>query len=307
MLLMVLQSPFKGSSSSHKNFPPLQESVGLWYLPAGHGRDVLAILMCTSMPIKSEDNICYVCVYEYVRLIYVTVYFFCEILRTSRYVGSAFLSKRPRSFFNKKALLKARWLRSPSKQVMDFWNQLDWWLQTSIWRTEMFHDKIHRNYNKIQCTLIFSRCKLNNILCKKIEKKVPAWHQLLSFPTGDGRNLMGIFEWNLQPFVQRSAPWSFHLGCDWPCVLDTLDESRVSWGLCWVPPWVGWKGGKWSPNDYILYEHFCGIFRDGWNVWGKYINHTNHPRSEETCFAFRSAEGLVYLFRLSSNFTIRLD
>lgn len=249
MLLMVLQSPFKGSSSSHKNFPPLQESVGLWYLPAGHGRDVLAILMCTSMPIKSEDNICYVCVYEYVRLIYVTVYFFCEILRTSRYVGSAFLSKRPRSFFNKKALLKARWLRSPSKQVMDFWNQLDWWLQTSIWRTEMFHDKIHRNYNKIQCTLIFSRCKLNNILCKKIEKKVPAWHQLPSFPTGGMAGIWWEFSNGIcSHLFSVQLHEASNLGCDWPCVLDTLDESHQL-RVGWVPPWVGWEGGKWSPND----------------------------------------------------------
>lgn len=67
-------------------FPPLQESVFviLTIVAEWHGRDVLAILMCSLMHIKSEHNICYVCVInEYVRLIYVTVYFFYEILRTS--------------------------------------------------------------------------------------------------------------------------------------------------------------------------------------------------------------------------------
>ena len=68
---MVLQSPFKGSSSSHESFPPLQESVCIVILTQAvqvarivaewHGRDVLAILMSSSMHIKSEHNICYVC------------------------------------------------------------------------------------------------------------------------------------------------------------------------------------------------------------------------------------------------------
>lgn len=132
----------------------------------------------------------------------------------------------------------------------------------------------------------------------------PNHHQLLSFPTGDGRNLMGIFQWNLQPFVQQFS--SMKLPPRQRLALCLGYVGRKSSVEGWLgSPWVGWEGG----NDRQMTG--LAFYRDfkRWvtYIWGKYINHTNHPRSEETCFAFRSAEGLVYLFRLSSNFTIRLD
>ena len=179
MLLMVLQSPFKGSSSSHEISPTSRVGFCDTYLAVvarivaeWHGRDVLGILMCNLMSIKSEHDICYVCLYMNMFVWYMSLsisfvkYFRHRILQL-RYVGSAFLSKRQRSFFNKKASLKARWLRSPSKQVMGFWNQLDWCFNRDL-KNRNVPWQIHRNYNKIQCTIIFSKCKLNNILCKKI-------------------------------------------------------------------------------------------------------------------------------------------
>ena len=177
--------------------------------------------------------------YVYIWICSFDIYFRHRILQL-RYVGSAFLSKRQRSFFNKKASLKARWLRSPSKQVMGFWNQLDWCFNRDL-KNRNVPWQIHRNYNKTQCTLIFSKCKLNNILCPTIISFYPS--QLK-----DGRNLMGIFRGNLQPFSAVQLHEASTCGCDWPCVLDTLDESHQL-RVGWVPPWVGWKGGKWSPND----------------------------------------------------------
>lgn len=73
----------------------------------------------------------------------------------------------------------------------------------------------------------------------------PNHHQLLSFPTGDGRNLMGIFQWNLQPFVQQFS--SMKLPPRLRLAL-CLGYDDVSWGLFWEP--LGWlERGKWSPND----------------------------------------------------------
>ena len=170
--------------------------------------------------------------YVYIWICSFDIYFRHRILQL-RYVGSAFLSKRQRSFFNKKASLKARWLRSPSKQVMGFWNQLDWCFNRDL-KNRNVPWQIHRNYNKTQCTLIFSKCKLNNILCPTIISFYPS--QLK-----DGRNLMGIFRGNLQPFsaVQlHEASTSAAIG-----PVSWIRWTKViSWGLVGFPPGLVGKG-----------------------------------------------------------------